>query len=116
MSLQTTLKSSAATEQVAPTGDQEQLQPDLPASLNWDRLLDSGQTAKFLGISLPHLRRLYRAKRVPSPITIGYQKIRMAGRRADRLCLGEDLESRRISGGFRSAEARGCFSTRAPRY
>ena len=73
MSLQTTLKSSAATL-VAPTGDQEQLQPDLPASLNRDRLLDSGQTAKFLGISLPHLRRLYRARRVPSPITIGFRK------------------------------------------
>ncbi|MFZ2106264.1 MAG: hypothetical protein WAV18_12965 [Roseiarcus sp.] len=73
MSLQTTLKSGAATL-VAPTGDQEQLQSDLPASLNRDRVLDSAQTAKFFGISVPHFRRLYRAKKVPPPITIGYRK------------------------------------------
>jgi predicted DNA-binding transcriptional regulator AlpA len=74
MSLQSTLKASATTL-VAPTGDQEQVQwPDLPASLNRDRVLDSAQTAKFLGMSIPHFRRLYRAKRVPSPIMIGYRK------------------------------------------
>jgi hypothetical protein len=40
MSLQATLKSSATTL-MAPTGDQEQVQPDLPASLNRNRVLDS---------------------------------------------------------------------------
>jgi predicted DNA-binding transcriptional regulator AlpA len=75
MSLQATLKASAAYyERVAPTGDQEQVQPDLPASLNRDRVLDSAQTAKFLGISVPHFRRLYRATKVPLPIVIGYRK------------------------------------------
>jgi predicted DNA-binding transcriptional regulator AlpA len=77
MSLSTTLKSSAATNcgKVTHTGDQPEAQrPDLPASLNRDRLLDSGQTATFLGISLPHLRRLYRARRVPPPILIGLRK------------------------------------------
>jgi hypothetical protein len=64
MSLQSTLKSSAATL-VPPAGEQSQGQPDLPASLNRDRVLDSAQAANFLGISVPHFRRLYRAKRVP---------------------------------------------------
>jgi len=75
MSLQSTLKASAAHyDRGAPTGDQPQVQPDLPASLNRDRLLDSAQTAKFFGISVPHFRRLYRAKKVPPPIMIGYRK------------------------------------------
>jgi prophage regulatory protein len=73
MGLQTTLRSSAAALP-ALTGDQPRALPELPASLNRDRLLDSGQTATFLGISLPHLRRLYRTGRVPPPITIGFRK------------------------------------------
>jgi predicted DNA-binding transcriptional regulator AlpA len=72
--LQTTLKSSTAVIPPAPTGDQPRAQPELPASLNRDRVLDSGQAANFLGISLPHFRRLYRARRVPPPIMIGYRK------------------------------------------
>lgn len=68
------LKSITAIIPPAPTGDQARVQPELPASLNRDRVLDSGQAAKFLGISLVHFRRLYRAKRVPSPIKIGYRK------------------------------------------
>ena len=73
MGLKTILKSSAAIPP-APTGDQPPGQPDLPPSLNRDRVLDSAQAANFLGISVPHFRRLYRAKRVPSPIMIGYRK------------------------------------------
>jgi predicted DNA-binding transcriptional regulator AlpA len=68
------LKSSTAVIPPAPTGDQPRAQPDLPASLNRDRVLDSEQASHFLGISLVHFRRLYRAKRVPSPIMIGYRK------------------------------------------
>jgi predicted DNA-binding transcriptional regulator AlpA len=56
------------------TDEKREEQPDLPASLNRDRVLDSEQTAKFLGISVPHFRRLYRAKKVPPPIMIGYRK------------------------------------------
>jgi predicted DNA-binding transcriptional regulator AlpA len=73
MGLQTTLKSSAAVPP-APTGDQPRALPELPASLDRDRVLDSAQTANFLGISVPHFRRLYRAKKVPGPIMIGYRK------------------------------------------
>jgi predicted DNA-binding transcriptional regulator AlpA len=68
------LKSSTAVIPPAPTGDQPRAQPDLPASLNRDRVLDSEQASHFLEISLVHFRRLYRAKRVPSPIMIGYRK------------------------------------------
>ena len=74
MSLQATLKSSAATLAGPPRAIRRKCQPDLPASLNRDRVLDSAQTAKFLGISVPHFRRLYRAKKVPLPIMIGYRK------------------------------------------
>jgi prophage regulatory protein len=76
MSLQATPKSSAAHyERGAPTGDRARAQPDLPTSLNRDRVLDSAQAANFLGISLPHFRRMYRTKRVPPPIMIGYRKL-----------------------------------------
>jgi prophage regulatory protein len=78
MSLQAILTSSAAhNEPVANADDQpvKNRKPvELPASLDRDRMLDSAQAANFLGISLPHLRRLYRAKRVPPPIMIGYRK------------------------------------------
>src|ERR1700722_2561474 len=76
MSPQTTLKSQVAAHAtlLTETGDRSQVRTDLPASLSRDRVLDSEQAAKFLGISLPHFRRLYRAKRVPSPIMIGYRK------------------------------------------
>ena len=76
MSVKAKLKSSAAHyEPIANTGDQPEMhRPDLPASLNRDRVLDSEQASNFLGISLVHFRRLYRAKRVPPPITIGLRK------------------------------------------
>jgi prophage regulatory protein len=48
---------------------------NIPSDLSRDRLLDTGQTAEFLSISIPHLRRLYRAKKVPEPIKIGERKI-----------------------------------------
>jgi len=47
---------------------------NLPTDLNRERLLVSKQTAEFFGISLPHLRRLYRAGKIPSPIKIGERK------------------------------------------
>jgi predicted DNA-binding transcriptional regulator AlpA len=46
----------------------------LPSELNRERLLGTEQTAEFLGISIPHFRRLYRAKKVPTPIKIGERK------------------------------------------
>ena len=47
---------------------------NLPSDLNRERLLGTEQTAEFLGMSIPHFRRLYRAKKVPSPIKIGDRK------------------------------------------
>jgi prophage regulatory protein len=76
MSVQASLNSHGAAYfgQKDQTDDKRDEQPDLPASLNRDRVLDSAQTAKFLGLSVPHFRRLYRAKKVPPPITIGDRK------------------------------------------
>jgi predicted DNA-binding transcriptional regulator AlpA len=47
---------------------------NLPSDLNRERLLDTAQTAEFLGMSIPHFRRLYRARKVPTPIKIGERK------------------------------------------
>lgn len=47
---------------------------NIPNELNRERLLGTEQTAEFLGMSVPHLRRLYRAKKVPEPIRIGERK------------------------------------------
>ena len=47
----------------------------IPATLNRERLLDSAQSAEFLGFSLPHFRRLYKAQKVPAPVKIGERKL-----------------------------------------
>jgi predicted DNA-binding transcriptional regulator AlpA len=47
---------------------------NIPSDLNRERLLDTAQTAEFLGMSIPHFRRLYRARKVPTPIKIGERK------------------------------------------
>jgi predicted DNA-binding transcriptional regulator AlpA len=47
---------------------------NIPSDLNRERLLGTEQTAEFLGISVPHLRRLYQAGKVPLPIKIGERK------------------------------------------
>jgi predicted DNA-binding transcriptional regulator AlpA len=47
---------------------------NLPTDLGRDRLIDTEQTAEFLGMSIPHLRRLSREGRVPAPIKIGLRK------------------------------------------
>jgi prophage regulatory protein len=46
----------------------------IPVELSRERLLGTLQTAEFLGISIPHLRRLYRAKKIPAPVRIGERK------------------------------------------
>jgi predicted DNA-binding transcriptional regulator AlpA len=45
-----------------------------PPDLTRNRILDSGQASEFWGVSTAHWRRLYRAKKVPSPIRIGDRK------------------------------------------
>jgi predicted DNA-binding transcriptional regulator AlpA len=47
---------------------------NVPTYFSRERLLDTEQTAEFLGFSVSHFRRLYRARKVPAPITIGERK------------------------------------------
>jgi len=47
---------------------------NIPSDLNRERLLGTEQTAEFLGMSISHLRRMYRANKVPAPIKIGERK------------------------------------------
>lgn len=47
----------------------------VPAEYARNRVLDSQQAADFLGVSLPHFRRLYRLGRVPRPINITERKL-----------------------------------------
>ena len=44
---------------------------NIPSNLSRERLIKTKQAAEFLGMSVPHLRRLYRINKVPSPIKIG---------------------------------------------
>jgi predicted DNA-binding transcriptional regulator AlpA len=46
----------------------------LPPDLGRNRVLDSKESAQFWGVSLPHWRRLYRARKVPAPIKVGDRK------------------------------------------
>jgi prophage regulatory protein len=47
---------------------------NIPSDLSRERLLGTQQTAEFLGLSIPHFRRLYRAGKVPPPIKVGARK------------------------------------------
>ncbi len=46
----------------------------LPAEISRNRIIDAKTAAAFVGVSLPHFRRLYRAEKVPAPIRIGERK------------------------------------------
>ena len=46
----------------------------LPIELSRSRILDSSQASEFVGISLPHWRRMYRSGTAPKPILIGERK------------------------------------------
>jgi prophage regulatory protein len=48
---------------------------NLPPDLARQRIMGAADTAAFFGISLPHFRRLYKAKKVPEPIKIGERKL-----------------------------------------
>ena len=47
----------------------------VPVAYARNRVLDSQQAATFLGLSLPHFRRLYRLGKVPRPINITERKL-----------------------------------------
>lgn len=46
----------------------------LPVELTKNRILDSAKASEFVGISLPHWRRMYRAGTAPKPILLGERK------------------------------------------
>ena len=52
-----------------------------------NRLLDSREAARLLGLSLSHFRRLYRAGRLPKPVRIG---VRICGFRQSELLAAID--------------------------
>ncbi|SEE27996.1 transcriptional regulator, AlpA family [Rhizobiales bacterium GAS191] len=66
----------------------------LPPEITRNRILDSRQASEFIGLSLPHFRRLYRARKVPSPILIGERKL---GWRAGDLAAWLDAKSSEYS-------------------
>jgi predicted DNA-binding transcriptional regulator AlpA len=55
-----------------------------------NRLLNSNEAARLLGLSLSHFRRLYRVGRLPKPVRIGVRKCGF--RQGDLL---EAIEARR---------------------
>ena len=50
--------------------DSLHLSPDLEKH----RILDTSQSAQFIGLSVPHFRRLYRSGKAPKPLLIGDRK------------------------------------------
>jgi predicted DNA-binding transcriptional regulator AlpA len=47
----------------------------LPTELSRQRVLNSSEAAMFVGLSLPHWRRLYRNGKVPRPLQLGERKL-----------------------------------------
>jgi predicted DNA-binding transcriptional regulator AlpA len=47
---------------------------DLPIELARHRVLDTSEAAGFCKVSVPHWRRLYRAKKVPMPVRLTVRK------------------------------------------
>ena len=53
----------------------DNLPPEVAADIARQRIMLAKDTAAFLGFSLPHFRRLYRAKKVPKPIRLSERKL-----------------------------------------
>jgi predicted DNA-binding transcriptional regulator AlpA len=47
----------------------------LPPELSRNRILGAADAAAFWGVSVPHWRRLYRAKQVPRPIRLSERRL-----------------------------------------
>ena len=47
----------------------------LPANLERNRMIGVEATAAALGLSVAHVRRLYRQKKLPEPVKIGGRKL-----------------------------------------
>jgi predicted DNA-binding transcriptional regulator AlpA len=48
--------------------------PTLSHDFEKSRILNSAQSAQFIGLSVPHFRRLYRCGKAPKPLLIGERK------------------------------------------
>ena len=48
---------------------------NLSTDLEKSRILNSAQSAKFIGLSIPHFRCLYRCGKAPKPLLIGDRKL-----------------------------------------
>ena len=46
----------------------------LSTDLEKSRILNSAQSAQFIGLSVPHFRRLYRCGKAPKPLLVGERK------------------------------------------
>jgi predicted DNA-binding transcriptional regulator AlpA len=46
-----------------------------PPDFQRNKLLGTAETAEFLNISIPHLRRLVRERKVPQPIRVTARKL-----------------------------------------
>ena len=51
------------------------IRSSLSPEIERHRIFNSAQASAFWGVSRSHWRRLYRSKRVPSPIKIGERKL-----------------------------------------
>ena len=58
-----------------PSLAEEKTGSELPEFLDQRRIISVKQMATVLGLSVVHLRRLYRNGRVPPPISIGGRKL-----------------------------------------
>jgi predicted DNA-binding transcriptional regulator AlpA len=79
----------------------------LPKEISLARILDSGQAADFLGISVVQLRRMYRTGRIPAPIRIGERKLGWRARD-----LAEWLEARTAVSFMKPAPQRESVATK----
>ena len=53
----------------------DNLPTEIAAEVAMNRIVGAADAAKFCNISLPHWRRLYRAKKVPEPIRLSERKL-----------------------------------------
>ena len=59
----------------AETAKVDRPEPKLPPSLERNRIIGVEATAAALGLSVAHVRRLYRTKKLPAPVKIGGRKL-----------------------------------------
>jgi predicted DNA-binding transcriptional regulator AlpA len=53
----------------------DNLPPEVASAIAMSRIVSAADAAAFCNYSLPHWRRLYRAKKVPEPIRLSARKL-----------------------------------------